>query len=262
MNLDLRGKNALIGGGSQGLGLASAIELSKLGASCTLVSRKEETLENALLNLDVSKGQTHNYLVADYSKPSEILEKVKAKLEKGYVWHILLLNSGGPASGNILDLSVSDFQQGFDMHFHTSHELSRLLIPGMKAAGYGRIVSVLSISIKQPIAELPVSNAIRSGLASWAKTLANEVGKFNITVNNVLPGYTETDRLEYLFEKRAELASTSVEKIKEVYKEQVPMKRLGKPEEFGAAVAFLCSPAASYINGINLPVDGGATKSL
>lgn len=262
MNLDLKNRNALIGGGSQGLGFASAMELSLLGANCLLVSRNEENLKKAVDNLDHSLGQKHGYIVADYLNTQQALAEIDhGVMEFGNI-HILVNNSGGPPAGNILDLTTADFENGFRMHFETAHELALRFLPHMRKEGYGRIINVLSVSVKQPIKELPVSNVIRAGIANWAKTLSNEVGQWGITVNNVLPGYTETERLEYLFEKRAEIAGSSPESIKNSYAEHVPLKRLGKPEEFGAVVAFLCSPAASYINGINLPVDGGATKGL
>ena len=263
MNLDLQGKNALIGGGAQGLGFAAAFELSLLGANCILVSRNEDNLKKAVSSLSItSQGQRHSYIVADYSRPEEAIQIISEKLEESTSVHILINNAGGPPAGNITDLSSEDFENGFKMHFTMSHELALKFIPGMKKEGFGRIINILSVSVKQAINELPVSNMIRSGIASWAKTLSNEVARFGITVNNVLPGYTDTERLKYLFEKRAQSLKTNVLEIRRQHEDSIPAGRLGKPEEFGAVVGFLCSPAAAYVNGINLPVDGGATKSL
>ncbi|MDH5398284.1 MAG: SDR family oxidoreductase [Cyclobacteriaceae bacterium] len=260
MNLQLHGKRALVCGSSQGLGLASAIELSQLGAEVTLVSRNAEKLQQALSKLNAVDSKGHDYVVADFSQPTEALDILGGKIKEKEGYHVLINNAGGPPAGNVMGLEVEDYQQGFDMHFHMVHELSKMMVPGMKAAGFGRIVNILSVSVKQPIDELPVSNMIRAGIANWAKTLSNEISKYGITVNNVLPGMTETERLDYLFEKRAEMAGTSVEEIKKRLSASVPAGRLGRPEELGAVVAFLCSPAAAYVTGICVPVDGGSTR--
>lgn len=262
MQLDLSGKTALVGGSSQGLGAATAIELALLGANVCLLSRNAEKLQHTLSLLDTSKGQQHRFFVGDTTQPEGILQQVRDHLASGNTIEILVNNSGGPASGPLLDTTVDALETTFRAHLLMAHALTQLLVPGMKAAGFGRIVNIVSTSVKEPIEGLGISNTVRAAVANWAKTLASELGRFGITVNNVLPGYTRTDRLNYLFGVQAEKGGVSVEKILENTVSRIPAQRLGSPEEFGAAVAFLCSPAAGYINGINLPVDGGRLASL
>ena len=175
---------------------------------------------------------------------------------------ILINNSGGPASGPMLETKAEDLNAAFQSHLITSHLLAQLLVPGMQTARFGRIVNIVSTSVKEPISNLGISNSVRAAVANWAKTLATEIGQFGITVNNVLPGYTKTDRLEYLFGNQAKQNNATVEEIERAHASQIPARRLGEPEELAAAVAFLCSPAAAYINGINLPVDGGRLNGL
>ncbi len=262
MNLDLSNRTALVCGASQGLGAAVAKELAILGSNIILLARTESNLQKVMQVLDISKGQKHQYIVADTSKPLELLEKVNAYLTKGNRIDILVNNSGGPAAGPLLLTPIQEMEVAFQSHLIVSHLLVQALIPLMKIQGFGRIVNILSTSIKQPINGLGISNTIRAAVANWAKTLANEIGAFGITVNNVLPGYTNTDRLDYLFSKQAAMAHVSKEDILKKTLEFIPAGRLGEPEEFGAVVAFLCSPAAAYINGINLPVDGGRLGTL
>ncbi len=261
MNLNLTNKTALVCGGSQGLGLASAQELALLGANIILVSRSEEKLQKALATLDTSKQQEHSFIAADLSSATVIKEAVTKIIEEKAI-HILVNNAGGPPSGAMIDTDAAELEKAFQTHLITSHTLTQLLVTGMKEAGYGRIINIVSTSVKQPINGLGISNTVRAAVANWAKTLANELGSFGITVNNVLPGYTNTNRLDYLFSKQAENAGTQKENILEKTIALIPAGRLGEPHEFGAAVAFLCSPAAAYINGINLPVDGGRTGNL
>ncbi|MEP6710916.1 MAG: SDR family oxidoreductase [Ferruginibacter sp.] len=262
MNLNLANKNALVCGGSQGLGAAVAKELALLGASVIVLARNETNLKKIVAGLDKSLEQQHSYIVADTSKPVELLEKVNQFLSAGNIIHILVNNSGGPAAGPLLDTAAAELETAFQSHLIISHLLAQAIVPGMKTAGYGRIINIVSTSVKQPINGLGISNTIRAAVANWAKTLANEIGSYGITVNNVLPGYTNTDRLDYLFSKQADNASISKEEILQRTLALIPTGRLGEPEEFGAAVAFLCSPAAGYINGINLPVDGGRLGGL
>jgi 3-oxoacyl-[acyl-carrier protein] reductase len=252
----------LVCGASQGLGAAVAKELALLGANIILLARTEINLQNVQSKLDVSKGQKHQYIIADTSKPLELFEKVKTFLEEGNLVDIIINNSGGPAAGSLLNTSVQEMETAFDSHLIVAHLLAQLLVPGMKDRGFGRIINILSTSIKQPINGLGISNSIRAAVANWAKTLANEIGAYGITVNNVLPGYTNTDRLDYLFRKQADTAQVSKDEILKRTLDLIPAGRLGEPHEFGAAVAFLCSPAAAYINGINLPVDGGRLGTL
>jgi 3-oxoacyl-[acyl-carrier protein] reductase len=262
MHLDLTGRTALVGGSSQGLGAAIAIELASLGANIFLLARNADKLEQVLQQLDTSRNQQHHFIVGDTQYPDAIVKEVSAFLSSGNHIDILVNNSGGPASGPLLETAAADLDLAFRSHLQTAHALTQLVVPGMKQAGFGRIVNVLSTSIKEPIEGLGISNSIRAAVANWAKTLSVELGAWGITVNNVLPGYTRTSRLEYLFGVQAERAGVSVNEIHERTIARIPARRLGEPAEFAAAVAFLCSPAAAYINGINLPVDGGRLGSL
>jgi 3-oxoacyl-[acyl-carrier protein] reductase len=262
MDLNLKGKTALVCGGSQGLGLASAVELALLGANIVLVSRNEEKLQKAVAQLDTSSNQHHQYLIADFSHPDEVKKMIDDYLNKNNIIHILVNNTGGPASGEIINAETTSFEKAFQMHIVCNHILVQAVVEGMKKEKFGRIINIISLSVKQPITGLGVSNTIRAAVASWAKTLANELGQFGITVNNVLPGYTETERLDYLLGQSSAKKNISLEEEKQIVAETIPAKRLGQPNEFGAAVAFLASPAASYINGINFPVDGGRLGCL
>lgn len=265
MNLDLSGKNAFVGGSSKGIGKAVAFELARLGANVTLVGREEPALMQNLIDLSfISKGeQRHDYLAVDYSNRDKVKSAVERHMKKSNkTYHILVNNTGGPASGKITDAAEEEFIKTFEAHLLCNHVLTKLFMEGMKKDGYGRIVNVISTSVKQPLPNLGVSNTIRGAVASWAKTMANELGEFGITVNNVLPGATETDRHHSLIAAKVEKTGASKESIEAEMLRIIPMKRFGKPEEVASAVAFLCAPAAAYINGINLPVDGGRTGSL
>lgn len=257
MNLDLLNKKALVCGSTQGLGLASAIELSLLGADVTLLSRNEEKLKAALKKLDQTQGQKHQYLVADFQYPEQVESIVKGFLEEGNTVNILVNNTGGPKGGSAMEASPDDFIGAFKSHLICNQVLVKLLLPSMKECGYGRIINIISISVKEPIAGLAVSNTIRAAVSGWSKTLANELGEFGITVNNVLPGYTRTARYDSIIQNKAASAGIKKESVEEKIKAQIPLGEIGQPELFGAAVAFLSSPAAAYITGINLPVDGG-----
>ncbi|RPD40670.1 SDR family oxidoreductase [Chitinophaga barathri] len=261
MNLSLTGKTAVICGASQGLGLASAKELALLGASCILLARNEQSLSAAVASLDTTQGQRHNYFVTDFNKPENVKATIQA-ITDGQIVHILVNNTGGPSGGPILAAEGGAFIKAFEMHVVCNQILAQAVEPGMKASGYGRIIQVISTSVKTPLKNLGVSNTIRAAVASWAKTLATELAPFGITVNNVLPGSMTTDRLRSIFKTNAEMRGVPVESVAEEWRLEIPMQRFGDPAEFGAAVAFLASPAASYITGINLPVDGGKTPSL
>ncbi|RMG84149.1 MAG: SDR family oxidoreductase [Bacteroidetes bacterium] len=261
MYLNLTGKNALVGGGSQGLGKACAIELATLGANITLVSRSAEKLSETKKLLDTSLGQKHDFLVADYSNPDDLQKKVHLLVQTKNI-HILINNTGGPPGGPIVQAEPAEFLSAFQNHLICNHLLAQAVLPGMKAGGYGRIINIVSTSVRIPIDGLGVSNTTRGAVAGWAKTLANEVAPFGITVNNVLPGSTETDRLFELLGARAQKAGISFEEEKRNWLSAIPMKRFGKPHEIATAVAFLASPAAAYITGVSLPVDGGKTKCI
>lgn len=262
MNLNLEGKTAVVCGSTQGLGYASAAELALLGASVVLVARNEQKLKDAIATLPAAKGRQHSYLVADFDFPERVQQAIAAFVATGNTAQILVNNSGGPAGGTALEASPDAFLKAFSSHLICNQLLTQALVPGMKAAGYGRIINVISTSVKQPIAGLGVSNTIRAAVANWAKTLATELGPFGITVNNVLPGFTKTVRADYVIEKKSESSGKSKETVLTDLLAEIPARRMGQPEEFGAAVAFLASPAAAYINGINLPVDGGRTGCL
>lgn len=261
MNLNLNGKRALVCGGSAGIGKAAAIELSNLGVTITLVARNEEKLQKAVLDLSKDAGQEHDYLVADFTNPEELKGKiVEATLKKNY--HILINNTGGPKGGAIFSAEVSEFTEAFSQHLVCNQILVQNVVPGMKEEKYGRIINVISTSVKQPIDGLGVSNTIRGAVANWSKTLANELGGYGITVNNVLPGFTATDRLEDIIANASRKFNKTEEEAAQFMRSLVPAKRFAAPEEVAYAIVFLSSSAASYINGINLPVDGGRTKSL
>ena len=261
MNLQLKDKIAVVCGSTHGIGKASAIESSKLGATVVLVARNEDKLKATLIDLDQSEGQNHSYIIADFTKPSELEATITSWASKNKV-HILVNNTGGPKGGPIRNAATSEFLDAFNQHLICNHIMVQALYPVMKEEGYGRIINVISTSVKQPLANLGVSNTIRGAVASWSKTLANELGQFNITVNNVLPGATNTDRLQTLAQIKSDQINESVDSIFEEMASESPMNRIAQPEEIANAIAFLASPAASYINGINVPVDGGRTKSL
>ena len=259
MNLDLKEKNAIVCGSTQGIGEASAIELAKLGANITLIARNESKLLDVLNDLDKSKGQIHSFICIDFSDSQSLKEKI-ATLSDDY--QILINNTGGPPGGPITDANPESFEDAFRMHLVNNQLLVQKVIKGMKASNFGRIINIISTSVKAPIPGLGVSNTIRAAVASWAKTLSIEVGAYGITVNNVLPGFTNTNRLKTLITKKAEVQEKTEEQIANAMKSSVPANRFGQANEVANAVAFLCSPAAAYINGINLPVDGGRTASL
>lgn len=261
MNLSLEGKFAVICGSTQGIGLAIAEELALLGANCTVIARNEEALKEAMLKLDTQLRQQHNYLVADFSKPDELKEVIGQYTAKNTV-HILVNNTGGPAAGPITEATEEAFLNTFNQHLICNHIMTKAVIPSMKKEGYGRIINIISTSVKIPLKNLGVSNTIRGAVASWAKTMANELGQFNITVNNVLPGFTSTQRLTTLIGNIAKKGNTVVDIVEKNMMEEVPMKRFADASEVAAVAAFLASPAASYVNGVSIPVDGGRTGSI
>jgi 3-oxoacyl-[acyl-carrier protein] reductase len=260
MNLNLKNKNALICGSTAGIGKASAMELADLGVNITLIARNEDKLKKVLSELPTNQGQNHNYMVADFSNPNLLKETLSNNISRNY--HILLNNTGGPKGGPIFNADLSEFTDTFSQHLLCNHLLVQAVVSGMKENGYGRIINIISTSVKQPIEGLGVSNTIRGAVANWSKTLASELGPFGITVNNVLPGATATERLDQIMINVGKKIGKSPEEASEVMRSIVPAKRFAQPEEIAYAVVFLASEAAGYINGINLPVDGGRTKSL
>lgn len=261
LKIDLTGLNALVCGSSKGIGKAIAFTLAECGATVTMLARNEDLLKSNLKELSTQEGQIHDCIIADMSNISELKEKIQ-KQTSVKQYQILINNSGGPAAGKLYKADLSEFEAAFQQHLLCNHILTQAVVPAMKEQRSGRIINIISTSVKQPLDNLGVSNTIRAAVASWAKTLANELAAWNITVNNVLPGATETDRLSAIIQKEMNLHSKTELEVKNSMLNQIPLKRFGRPEELAFAVAFLASPLASYINGINLPIDGGRTKSL
>lgn len=262
MNLSLKGKTSVVCGSTQGIGKATALELAALGSNIVLVARNESKLKAVLTKLSTDENQVHSYIVADFSQPDSLKKLLDNWIADGGNCHILVNNTGGPKGGPIKDAEVVEFYDAFTQHLICNHILVQALYPLMKANGYGRIINVISTSVKQPLPNLGVSNTIRAAVANWSKTLSVELAPFNITVNNVLPGATNTVRLKSIAEAKSEKTNESVEAIFAEMAAESPMGRIAEPEETAHVIAFLASPAASYVNGINVPVDGGRTKSL
>jgi 3-oxoacyl-[acyl-carrier protein] reductase len=261
MNLSLEGKNAVICGSTQGIGLAIAEELALMGANCVLMARNEESLQAALIHLDTTLRQEHYYEVADFSDTEDVRKKITLITATQNV-HILINNTGGPAAGPIINAEEEAFLAAFNQHVICNHILTKAVVPGMKEDDYGRIINVVSTSVKIPLPNLGVSNTIRGAVASWAKTMANELGQFNITVNNVLPGLTSTGRLDSLINTTAKMRGLIEKDIVDEMAGSIPAKRFGTAAEIAAVAAFLASPAASYVNGVSIQVDGGRTGSI
>lgn len=262
MNIDLTGKKAIVCGASKGIGEATAYELAKLGASVTVMARRKEALDKVCADLDTSAGQKHDLLCADFSE-SDALKKIMADYtSEKEPFHILVNNSGGPPAGPVHAAPEEEFLNAFKQHLLGNQIMVQSLLDGMKAEKYGRIINIISTSVKIPLKGLGVSNTIRGAVANWSKTLVGEVASFGVTVNNVLPGATDTDRLDEIFVGKAKKMGKTKEEIIEMELASIPAGRFGKPEELAQAIGFLSSPAAAYINGVNLPVDGGRTGCL
>lgn len=261
MDLDLSGKQAVVCGSTQGIGKATAIELALLGASVTLVARNEEKLKSTVKELSVLDDQHHSFIVADFNFPDELKSKIEAHVKKNAV-HILVNNTGGPPGGLAIDAKLEEFTQAFSNHLICNQILVQACLDGMKNEKYGRIINIISTSVKTPMRGLGVSNTIRGAVANWAKTLSVELGPYGITVNNVLPGAIMTARLQSLIDSRSQSSGKSKEEIKRGMEGEVPLGRIGDTKEIAAVAAFLATPAASYISGINVPVDGGRTACL
>lgn len=262
MDLDLTGKHALVCGASEGIGRAAAMELAALGADVTVLARREQVLAEVAAALPRSHdAQRHGWLAADMDDSDSLRRKATA-LAAGARVHILVNNSAGPPPGPAAAAAPDDYLRTFQRHLIGGQVLVQALLDGMREAAYGRIVNVISTSVREPIANLGVSNTVRGAVASWAKTLASELGPHGITVNSVLPGFTETGRLASLITGNARRSGRSEDEVAAGMLANVPAGRFGKPEETAAAIAFLCSPAAAYINGVTLAVDGGRTRAL
>jgi 3-oxoacyl-[acyl-carrier protein] reductase len=262
MVINLEGKKALVCGGSKGIGRAIALSLAEAGAEVFLLSRSMENMEVVLAEMNAISSQHHTGIEADLSNLESIQAALYPYLEAGIVFHVLINNSSGPKPGPAHLANPSEFAEAFTQHLISAQVLLQLVLPGMKASGFGRIINVISTSVKQPLKNLGVSNTIRGAVANWAKTLSSELAPFGITVNNVLPGATATDRLEQIIRIKSVQTGKSIEEtVMEMYAE-IPAARFALPEEIANAVCFLASSQAAYINGINLPVDGGRTGNL
>ncbi|WP_316823208.1 SDR family oxidoreductase [Pedobacter gandavensis] len=261
MDISLNGKYAVICGSTQGIGLATAKVLAGLGANCILMARNEEGLKAAIAQLKQSEGQHHSYSTADFSETQQLSDAIH-QIAKKHDIAILVNNTGGPKAGPITMASHLDFEMAFQQHLVGNHLLATAVLPGMKKLGYGRIINIISTSVKTPLPNLGVSNTIRAAVASWAKTLSNEVGIFQITVNNILPGLTDTARLKSLIKNTAAGQQTDVSTIEKNMISSIPMARFGQAEEIANVIAFLASPAASYVTGTSIRVDGGRTPAI
>lgn len=261
MDLSLTGRTAVICGSTQGIGRGIAQELALLGANCILLARDAVRLKACVQELPRNEGQQHDFRIADFMNTEDVKQAIQSITAEKTV-HILINNTGGPAPGPITEAGTEAFSAAFSQHIVNNQHLVQAVLPGMKQAGFGRIINVISTSVRIPLKNLGVSNTIRGAVASWAKTLSNEVGRFGITVNNVLPGFTETARLDSLIRSMAADRQLSEDIIRHQLSEEVPAGRFGKITEVAALAAFLASPAAAYINGTSIPVDGGRTGSI
>lgn len=262
MIIDLKGKNALVCGSTKGIGYAIAKQLAFLGANVTMMARNGALLERVVRDLHAEEGQKHDFLVADFSKPEQVKAAIEEKVQAHYSYQILINNSGGPGPGPVLSAKEEEFVNAFNAHLLSSHYLVQGVVNGMKQSGYGRIINIISTSVKIPLRGLGVSNTIRGAVASWSKTLATELAPMGITVNNILPGATGTDRLKQIIEGKAQKQNESIEEVNHEMLAEIPMGRFAEPIEIAYAACFLASPYAAYITGINVPVDGGRTGSL
>ncbi|HNR55707.1 MAG TPA: SDR family oxidoreductase [Flavobacteriales bacterium] len=257
----LTGQNALVCGGTQGIGRAVAHELARLGATVTILARDPRALDEVRSSLPVPAGQVHQALPCDMAD-TVTLGAAMAGLVSERPIDILVNNTGGPSPGPAHEAEAAAFLAAFTQHLIGFQTIVRAVVPGMKVRGHGRIINVISTSVKQPLPNLGVSNTIRGAVANWGKTLANELGPFHITVNNVLPGATSTDRLKAIIQAKASRTGSSEDEVRTEMLAEIPLRRFAEPAEIAAAVAFLVGPSAAYINGINLPVDGGRTSCL
>ncbi len=259
LDINLTGKTALVCGASQGIGEATARIFAEMGANVILLSRTEGKLQEVAKSL--ASPERHKILAVDVHDRKTLEAKLNSILAKTSI-EILVCNTGGPKGGPIVEAAEDQFLEAFENHILANHLLVRLCLPGMKARGYGRIINIISTSVKVPLPNLGVSNTIRAAVASWAKTLSQEIASTGITVNNVLPGYTLTPRLHSLMQAAATKTNSSLEQVSDQWRKSVPMGRFADPSEVANAVAFFASPAASYITGTSLAVDGGRTGAL
>lgn len=262
MVVSLEGKRAVVCGSTQGIGRAIAEEFAKAGAKVTLVARDEEALKEVRDRLSMENKQKHNYIVADFSRPEELRKKIDYHVSQNGSAHILVNNTGGPKGGEIINAGVKEFEDAFKMHLVCNQIMTQALADGMMKEGYGRIINIISTSVKQPLKGLGVSNTIRGAVASWSKTMATELGKYGITVNNLLPGATMTARLDSIIKNKSEKTGKSEAEIEREMRSEIPAGRFAEAVELAYAAVFLASDKAGYINGVSIAVDGGRTGCL
>jgi 3-oxoacyl-[acyl-carrier protein] reductase len=260
MKLDLTGKTALVCGASQGIGAAAARELAQLGARVVLLARSPEPLALTLKSL-AGPERGHKTIPVDLADGAAVEKAAETLVRELGPIEILVANAGGPPGGPIVDAEKDQFLAALGPHLFAPQALVKKLVPGMRERRYGRIVAVISTSVKAPIPGLGVSNTVRAAVANWAKTLSLELASSGITVNCVLPGYTRTGRLSGLIEATAKRTGKTTEAVEAEWREHVPAKRFAEPEEVASVVAFLATPAAGYVNGVAVQVDGGRTPS-
>ncbi|MBO9618601.1 MAG: SDR family oxidoreductase [Niabella sp.] len=261
MIISLKNQKALVGASSNGLGKAIAIELAASGASVTLLARNETALKQVLTELPVTDQQQHQYLVADFADITNFKKSIDIFFSTNTI-DILVNNTSGPAAGTALDKKDADYVAAFNLLFRTVEYTTEKALPGMLANNSGRIINLTSRSVKEPIEALALSNTIRAAVTTWGKTLATQVAKNNITVNNILTGNFETDRILELYEREATVKNIPLEEYKKLALDTIPMKRLGQPGEMANLVTFLASDKASYITGTSIAIDGGLIKSV
>jgi len=258
MKIDLTGKKALVGGSSKGIGLGIAIELANSGASVCLMARNESRLKEIVGQLPNSSN--HSYLVVDFSKFEEYKLKIEEYIQNNHV-DILVNNTQGPPAGNSLSKNIDSYQEAFDLLFKSVVHTTSLVIPKMQKNKWGRIINVTSVSVKEPLNYLVLSNSIRSAVVAWAKSLSVDLGPYGITVNSILTGYFDTERIKELNKEKSKSLKITETEVLDKMKSLVPASRLGRPEEYGYLVSFLSSDNAAYINGASIPIDGGLLKS-
>lgn len=255
----LQGKKVLVCGASQGIGRAVAKVLAESGARVFALARRAEELDSLVQDLALLNPlENHLAIACDMAN----LSQLESKLSPHLGFDILIHNLAGPKAGSLIEAEIAELQAALNIHLSSAHKIMQMNFPYMKKQNWGRLINIVSTSVKIPIANLGVSNTVRGAMANWSKTMANELGPFGITVNNILPGYTRTPRFESLKKNTAMSKSESEENVELAWINSTPVRRIGEPEDIAHAVLFLASREASFINGVNLPVDGGRTGSL